>query len=487
MRITASRRPTPAELAPGHARFDTIAMTDQEFKSRYQLLKKVNEGRVTTYHALAANGAVVMVHRLEASETDEHASLLGLIERLPADERARVLALDDVDGAPLIVTRFLLDFRDLRSWLETTAIAAPTTPALPDRETVAPSSDTPSTPEVAPAAIGPHVDTHRSDTAAAAPSEFTAMFGRPLGVPPTETSAESAAPEAGSGMSAIPPSAPAEGEFTRMFRSPAAETGPPVEATKPRDIFADASPPKADDPGKPLPREVEAPPPSQPKPAGPGEFTRIFGAATTQEPVSGGTQGQAPRPADAPASQGNQPAPPVSPSPPPSMWEAAPTPVTPPPPPVQRPTATGPGEFTRVFGAPERPPAPDPWRLSTGPATPAPASDDYLSRLGATPPPRGPEPRIEAPQAERPAPSEIAWNLDLPKPPPAPRQSEFTRVISSPARPNAAQLPAGVPAAAEAAPPSTAKPPSSKRLVIGLAVIAVIAILAIVLLVVLVR
>jgi hypothetical protein len=549
-------------------------MTNLEFKTRYQLLKKVSDGRLSTYHALAANGAVVMVHILDATATDEHARVLALIDRLGPDDRQRILTIDEVDGAPLIVTRFLLDFRDLGEWLDASV--------LPAQREAARQIDVEFSPEPPPVALVPHPSEARPASepgpsadverpaarpaAAASTSEFTAMFGRPLGeVPSPAEPAGANRPAHESRDDSLPPPAmdPAStgpGEFTRMFRAPApvppaadavpaaptasppaseamprasappppaAEATPHAPAPPPR--AAEARPPAPAAPAAPIAAEHSSPAPSPTARSGPGEFTMIFGAAappgpppTAPEPTPASVPtrpSETPPPAPFSATQArgqtrpSETTPPVQatatpargqtwpsetpPAAPPSATPARGStwlPDSPPAPPAAPPgpgRSAGAGEFTRVFGAPQRAPEPNLWEPpSSGPIRPAaPPSDDYLARLGASPPPRPAPP--PPPPSDVPEPAANPWNLDLPRPPAPPRQSEFTRVISTPSRPEAAGLPAGVayqggPAAAApgAAP---AKPPSRVGLIVGLVLVAILATVAVVLLVVLTR
>jgi hypothetical protein len=412
-------------------------MTGQEFKAKYQLLKKVSDGRLTTYHALASNGAVVMVHLIDASAAEEHAELLVLIDRLGPADRERVLVIDDVDGTPLIVTRFLLDFQDLRDWLEAGARAA----------------------------VGP--DLTRDAFAARSPAP-----------PPIPSPA---------------PESTAPGEFTRMFRAPAAPATPAPPAPAPAD-----APERAEPAGPGVGGTT----------SGPGEFTKIFGAVSPGEVSAQREDSVVSLPAPQPVSRSGPPMPPAETVPPtrqapvPSKEpgeftrtfgspnaprEAPPTEQSFTPGPVAPPPKTGPGEFTRVFGPPSR--GPETPRESFGDSLrrpPVPQTDDYLSRLGGSPAPSPPSYQSPPSPPAGPDPRESAnpWNLDLPRPTQPTRQSEFTRVVAAHSRPEAAQLPAGValpsPVTTGGAP---VKSPSKKWLIIGLALIAIVAIAAVVILV----
>ena len=455
-------------------------MTGQEFKAKYQLLKKVSDGRLTTYHALASNGAVVMVHLVEANAAEEHAELLVLIDRLGPADRERVLVIDEVDGTPLIVTRFLLDFRDLREWLEAGARAA-VGPDLTRDAFAARSPAPPPTPTPPPESARP--DSSARSEPAPASAEFTALFAAPSS-PPTPSATE---PAAASG---------APGEFTRMFRAPAP---PAPEAPAP-------APADAQEPAEPAAPAVGG------TTSGPGEFTKIFGAVSPVEASPQREDSAVSPPVPQPVSQSGPPVPPAETAPPtrpapvpgkePGEFtrifgspavprEAPPTELSFAPGPVAPAPKTGPGEFTRVFGPPSR--GSETPRESLGDSLrrpPVPQTDDYLSRLGGSPAPSPPpyQPPPAPPATPEPRESANPWNLDLPRPPQPTRPSEFTRVVAAHSRPDAAQLPAGValpsPVTTGGAP---ARSPSKKWLIIGLALIAIVAIAAVVILVLVTR
>src|SRR5262245_56314842 len=92
------------------------AMTTEQFSRAYHLLDRVTEGAVETYHAQAATGAMVMVHYLRGSASD-NAAVQNLVERLDGERKRKILSSIEVDGVPAIVTRFILEFSSLREWL----------------------------------------------------------------------------------------------------------------------------------------------------------------------------------------------------------------------------------------------------------------------------------------------------------------------------------------------------------------------------------
>jgi hypothetical protein len=86
-------------------------MTSAEFHERYQILQQVAEGSVRSYHALAATGAVVMVHYVD--HIDVRDWVRSAIDGLRPLDRKRVIEIAFVDDTPVIVTRFILDFSSL--------------------------------------------------------------------------------------------------------------------------------------------------------------------------------------------------------------------------------------------------------------------------------------------------------------------------------------------------------------------------------------
>lgn len=309
-------------------------MTRDEFESRYQLLQTaLRSGQVLTHHALSPDGAVVMVHIVEGSP-EVAASIERRISVAGPEQRARVLERFDVEGDPVFVTRFILEFEGLDAWL----------PADPD-----------------PGAAPPPATADAPEAAGATPD-----------VPPVE---------------ATPPGPSAAGdddgpgEFTRMFQSlasdPAPDAGEPSLPPPPPSPAAEA-PPRPAAPPHPADPEPTAPSPSDPQgDEGPGEFTRMFQAldpAPTPPPPA------TPPPAPAPPSAQAGPPPP----PPPPAHEGPPPPQAPP---AAGPSVPddgadddGPGEFTRMFGA-VRPPA------TPSSAEPPPPPPSPPRRDSAPPPP----------------------------------------------------------------------------------------------------
>jgi hypothetical protein len=364
-------------------------MTSAEFNDRYQLVRQVTEDGVRTFHAVASSGAVVMVHMLDASDLDGNRSIVGLLERLDPAEKPRIIEVTEVDGSPVIVTRFILEFSTLPGWLETHATGPA---AAPPAATPRPAAGGPSSPgAVPPPAVAPPASGERP------------AFESPLPAPPAPAGRDGAREPS---------------EFSLMFRAQRPDDLPPP-APSPGDAAQPADPPAAPStPGPAVPEEDEA-----------GEFTRMFRAAS--DPASG----PAPPPA-APPPQAAAPPPPASgTSVPPLSSTAAPgaaevadtaSPLRADSPPAAGPT--GPGEFTRLFQAPTVP-APPPRQPQTPPAEPSAAADAdsftamFRSPAASTPPPSPPP--HQAPPAGPPPGAPSA----RPAAPVESGEGEFTRMI----------------------------------------------------------
>ena len=374
-------------------------MTSDEFASKYAVDLQITKGPVRSHFAVSRSAKVVaMVHYLEGGESRENAARLAQVRAL-ADSRPHVvLEVCDVEGTPVVVTRFILNFRTFDAWLATESAAPPTQAHAPAAGNTA-SSNAPDT-----------ADERHPDAPAPTRAPPTVRIER---VAPPPAAAETA-----------PSASAAPGDFTRRFRPPRSAPIPPSPA-------APTQPPRA-----------PATPPDAPQKAG-DEFTHLFGAAASQEPPP--TPTPSPGPARTAPRRGSfsrlfhKVVVPEAAPPPPADPQGGtdelyrrlhrtpepPSPPTPPSPPPSPPRAP-PGEFTQVFGAsattpaaPARPPSaglgPPAVRQASPPeprAAPSPQGGaDYIARLHGTRP------------AVPPAPS--------PAPPLAPRTiaSEFTRAL----------------------------------------------------------
>ena len=357
-------------------------VTGDEFRSRYKLLKVVDEQGVQSHHALSPTGRVVMVHFLAGAPLDDQRRLLALLDRLRPVDRTRILDKLDVDGATVLVTEFIQGFKTLLAWLESKAKLPPTESAL--------------TP---PAASSP--------ASAPAPGDFTRMFGADeLGKVDQESPP-------------VPPS-PAPGGFTAFFGAVAAE--PPTPS------------PSVDEPAQ---QSSDVPP------------ARTDAPDANRRPVVRWRDEPAQKPDDSRAKpvirwNAESPAPPVP--------TAPPVPAAPPPAPAKKP-----GEFTQLFGAVGATPPATPASAPDSPASPsAPGS----ARPGAFTNMFNPvvEPASHPLGAAEPSSERLLRALDAPatpsgsvapsgplseRPPGGPNQAaapgEFTRMLSGIPAPGAAQ------------------------------------------------
>ncbi len=262
-------------------------MTGDEFRSRYKLLKVVDEQGVQSHHALSPTGRVVMVHFLASAPPDEQRRLLALLSRLRPVDRTRILDQLDVDSATVLVTEFIQGFKTLAAWLESKAKLPPTESAMTPPATSSPAS-------------GP------------APGEFTRMFGA------DELAKAPAAPPAAP-ASPTPPTPLAPGGFTAFFGAveaddsvpqsndvPPPQTDAPEVNRRPVVRWRDEPANKPDEGrAKPVIRwnaQSPVPPaPAPPPPAAkkPGEFTQLFGAVGTAPPATPASPSEAAAPPSA--------------------------------------------------------------------------------------------------------------------------------------------------------------------------------------------
>ncbi len=102
---------------------------------RFELLELRRDGVIQTYHAREiATARPVQVHFFAAGNTPEAAHLLGMMNRLPDDERRRVIDRGESRGMPYVVTDRLAGYLDLRDWITANFAAPP--PQAPPRAPV---------------------------------------------------------------------------------------------------------------------------------------------------------------------------------------------------------------------------------------------------------------------------------------------------------------------------------------------------------------
>jgi hypothetical protein len=404
-------------------------MTRDEFESRYRLLQEVTRaGGATTHNAIGPAGAVVMVHFLREELLDPVRSLVALPK---SDRPDRILTLLDVDGAPVLVTKFIMDFPDLASWLG----------GAPDR--AEPNE----------------------------PGDFTAMFGAADPSVPAagerESEAEGGAePKPEAEAEGPPADAVRPGEFTALFRAAGGDA--PASHDVPESHDVPDSPERSADPEvrvEPDRRDEEPAEDAPDEPA--GEFTRLFGAVDPVAPP----RSEEPLATEPPAEEVPPEPPRPSPAPPPKDRPSDPfeTPEPrygvpdhrelpgPQPPPE-------PGGLTARFAAPspDRPPGDEAggsrrgWPPMSVDSTPDhTVSDDYLERLHASSPPSASQtPPLGTPPTPAPGPT----------PPPAPPEDRgpgaYTRVIAG-VQPPSARPPSTSPASSPL--PEQGRPEDEKR------------------------
>ncbi|MGI9627626.1 MAG: hypothetical protein ACR2QM_12370 [Longimicrobiales bacterium] len=395
-------------------------MTKDEFNERYELLERVSDGEVETHHALHPSGAVVMVHLVRGS-AEFQGRVLEAVEQLRQEgPKGHVFYVHDVEGLPVVVTRFAMDFVTLESWLA--SLGAPL--------------------EKGPDANLTIVDTRPPGLEQGEP---TLAFEAPPPQAPTKTIQQvrpsdpgGASAPAGSDSPPPPPVKDSPGEFTRMFQAVggADAKAPPVE--EPTTESPKPTPPS--DEVDPWTDPARRPSSTSTTKEGPGEFTRMFQAA-------GGTVDETkptPKPPDKPAARDGEftrlfegpLGADDSTSPPPD--QASP-PAAPPfpggfasPKPVDSPPASGrpsDGTWSDALRSPTRkqdelPPTPPPSVPPPGPST----GGEYTMIFGGDSPPTPPAskaPPTEVPMETQsiegaPAPTSKAKGLSLPRVPRVP-------------------------------------------------------------------
>jgi hypothetical protein len=465
------------------------AMTLDEFRSEYHLLDKVSNGPVETYHAQAAAGAMVMVHFLRGAEAHRQ-SILQHIERLQPDLRRKVLRTLDIDGATVIVTRFILDMPSFEEWLHQGARVEPEPPVNHEQPVDSPSgftgmfeaapppmAATPSdqigidapaarTPALAeepvaeePVAEEPVAEEPvAEEPVAKAPGELTLMFQR-LASEPTAQQPEIGLPEWGTAPEPQPPTVEPPLVRRAEAAAPSHAVSTDLDEEAPSGVLDQA----VVEPPIPDPSGMED---AAPRPQEPGEFTRLFAvadfgsAANYESPIE---------------------APPAGPAAPTAAEPTAPAPAEPPARVAKRPPAvedaewqepagraaphTEPGEFTRMFRTAAQPLASDP---SAPPAFPeaaalqgrdsAAASRPTASEPGAAPAPEiplastPPRPPAALPQSFAGSPASPPASTHPPHQAPGP--GEFTQMFGSAIHPD------GVAGRVPPIPPSSSNEPS---------------------------
>lgn len=341
-------------------------MTIEEFQARYRLLKEVASDGVRTYHAIAPTGAVVMVHIMDGLDAGEASALLTRLPALDAEERRRVLEVLEVDGHTVVVTKFIIEFESFRKWLLGPSGGAGEAPdTLPPS---VPGASPAEAPVRDPGALPASSSAATHETGDDGPGEFTRLFKLPAAgtapapeigdALPAETgAAEPISADSGSGAPALPPGSAGAGGRTDASVDGGAAGGAPVEEpgefTRLFLAQSTPAPPQAGSPEEPAEACAGAPPdPGPPLIRWVDAGAESGGEASTSRPASDGS-------APAPGGGGGE--------------------------------GEGPGEFTRLFAA-VRPPEP-------APATDVPAPPPAAGPTSPTAPMAPAEPG-SAPPAE---------------------------------------------------------------------------------------
>ena len=361
------------------------------FYQKYELIEPLpGEGPKSFRARQISLRREVTVHLLVGGQTPENRGLLARLRALPPDSLAKMLEVGNHEGTQYVVTA-APPFQHLLAWIddqERAALAAqklgragtwkvpvaqpPPAPAPPSLATadftqpfVSPAEPTiersAPPPPPPPAPMAPPAQSQ--------PGEFTRLFQAANPPAPTSQHPAVAPPPPPPAAPMAPPAQSQPGEFTRLFQAAAPPTAP---ATLPNLTAADSMEATIElpvAPAAPPPPPVAAAPSAPPAQSQPGEFTRLFQAAS-------------PTPAAQPAE-----------SRPGEFTRMFQSPATPPaeqpaPPP---PAASGPpGEFTRVFNSP-MPSAPAAADWSPPPPPPTPAGTFTQMFQSPAPAPPAPE------------------------------------------------------------------------------------------------
>ena len=309
-----------------------------------------------------------MVHWLDQLSASDRSAMLARLDRLPADARDRVLAVESVDGAPVVVTRMILDFDSFGKWLDRVAPATQAPPPAPppggftdifvasgaQRGSPVAEIDSPTvswTPPSVPKAPPPSPPEPKSEPKPHAPA-ISVRFREPASGPKPPSAPPPPPPKAPAppplAPKAPPPKAPAPGEFTRIFGATHVEPEPSQPAAQPQ--FMPPPPPVAPMSGAsatsalervvaPPPRSAASPPPP-PSPAspwsGPPPVVPLPSPSASATPMPGANINLPPAAPVMPAQPVQSdftriigvagPAPSVAPPPPPAAPAPAPTP-----------------------------------------------------------------------------------------------------------------------------------------------------------------
>jgi hypothetical protein len=305
-----------------------VAMKGDEFRQRYEVGRQLTERGILSSEAADSEGTPVLVHVLGAPG-DEAQLVLGLLEQLDPADRAKIVETVEVDGVQVVVTQALEDFSTLEEWLEKRAAALEPT-------------------------AGP-----------GAPGELTSIFGPPLKDQATEEAVAAEKPQKKSFVTST---------FNKLLRWERESTAGPETPRRRRLLIRLRKPESAAAEAEPAVSREQGPPDAAlgskaSEPAVPGEFTKLFGTASSAAeppPATPGAAGTPPGTAkllDHPTSDYLKALDASAPVPdslgakdraePPALDSAE---AAPPPAATPTPIAEGPSEYTKVVSG--RPPAP---------------------------------------------------------------------------------------------------------------------------------
>ncbi len=352
------------------------------FFDKLRLLELLRQDDVTTYRAAdKTTGQDYLLHWLPPDNNPQLARIMNLLNGLDGDARKLIVEVGRRYNRPYLITQNKPTFSDLESWLHAVKNFAGATSLekkgawkisaeFHDQKAPSPVPPSPSEPGEftrlmqklpVPASPRPGPDSEQADYQSAAgyqpapqnmPGEFTLLMRQSESPAPPQPQPERVM---------RPGPRPEAGEFTRLFRLP---------------NTADSGSRTAPPPVNP------SPPPPPPQPAQPGEFTRMFQSPVAQptpllpreDPFHQPYQPPAEAPSEFSRNFGPQP------QAAPELFSHASERATqvfarpaPPPEPVPR-VPEGPGEYTRMFGAPAVPAGNAPQPAPAPVSAPAPAS-----------------------------------------------------------------------------------------------------------------
>ena len=380
------------------------------FFDKLRLLELLRQDDVTTYRAAdKTTGQDYLFHWLPPDNNPQLERIMNLLNGLDGDARKLIVEVGRRYNRPYLITQNTPTFSDLESWLHAVKNFAGAS-SLEKKGAWKISAEFHD--QKAPSPVPP---------SASEPGEFTRLMQKlpvPVSAPPAHADAiiSPQAPPPGeftlfmrqSESPATPPPAPPApkpaapaGEFTRMMQANPAPAQPQPQP-QPERVMRPGPRPEtgeftrlfrlpntADSGSRTAPPPVNpSPPPQPPQPAQPGEFTRMFQSPVTQptpllpreDPFHQPYQPPAEAPSEFSRNFGPQP------QAVPELFSHASERATqvfarpaPPPEPVPR-VPEGPGEYTRMFGAPAvpagsvPPPAPVSAPVHAAPSAPATAA-----------------------------------------------------------------------------------------------------------------